>query len=313
MPAGTSRITNMENKIEELQKKQKLKICAYNVHGLFNKINYPYFFTFFNNQDLFYCLETHVFKSTEQKQLSNRFPNHNLFWKPAIRSAVKGRGVGGILIGWKKNFSSTHNIKLKVVNEEDITVVVLKKQNFELNVLPLYIRSEAWENEFTKIKNYIAIKDNMNFLLLGDVNARLGELPQMYIPELHSNPRLLNPRVSKDKIINRRGRLFMELCSDQNLWLLNGACYGDEEGSFTYSSAVGDSVIDLAAISISCLDVVESFNVENAYWSDHFPVVVNLVFRESDTSVVELSLLPKLRWKKNQQESYCRKLEDWLT
>lgn len=31
-----------------------------------------------------------------------------------------------------------------------------------------------------------------------------------------------------------------------HLWLLNGACCGDEEGAFTYVSALGDSTIDLA-------------------------------------------------------------------
>lgn len=311
MPAGTSRTTKLENNKENLQ--QYLKVCSYNVHGLFNKINYPYFFAFFNDLDLFCCLETHIFKSTEQTQLTKCFPNHNLYWKPAIRTAAKGRGVGGLLIGWKKDFSRRLNVELKVVSEGNFTMVILEKQKWVLNILPLYIRNEDWENNFRQLKSYIAVNDNKNFLLLGDVNARTGELQQTYVTELHCNSKLINPRTSNDKIVNRRGRLFMEFCLDQNLWLLNGAFHGDEGGFLTYSSVLGDSVIDLAAISTSSLDLVESFNVEDAYWSDHFPIVVKLRNIEIDSALVELKLPPKLRWKTSQHESYCRKVENLLS
>jgi hypothetical protein len=300
----------MENKIENLQ--QYVKICAYNVHGIFNKINYPYFFNFFNDLDIFCCLETHLFKSTEQTQLTKCFPNHNLYWDPAIRTAVKGRGVGGLLIGWKKDFSKRLNMDLKVVSEENFTMVVLEKQNFLLNILPMYIRSEGWENSFIQLKSFIN-NGNKDFLLLGDFNARIGELQQTYVTEIHCHPNLLYPRKSKDKIINRRGRLFMELCLDQNLWLLNGACYGDEEGSITYSSTLGDSVIDLAAISNLCLGKVESFKVKDTCWSDHFPIVLKLRNNKMDPAMTELKLLPKLKWKTNQQESYCRKVQNLLS
>lgn len=100
--------------------KKQLEICAYNVHGLFNKINYPYFFIFFYEHDTLCCLETHVFKSIEQEQLTKRLPSHNLYWETATRTAVKGRGVGGLLIGWRKNIYKRLNAELIVVKEGEI-------------------------------------------------------------------------------------------------------------------------------------------------------------------------------------------------
>lgn len=108
-------------------------------------------------------------------------------------------------------------------------------------------------------KNYVISKGTTNLIVLGDCNVRIGELGQEYVDEVHSETKALDTRNSKDEATNAKGKNFIELCNDYNLWILNGAFEGDEEGSLTYCSTVGESVNNIAAVRQTHL--LEEFNV----------------------------------------------------
>ena len=56
---------------------------------------------------------------------------------------------------------------------------------------------------------------------------------------------------SQDSEENDFGKLFLELYTQFDLCLLNGAGEGDERGLYTFVSATGNSVIDYFALSRS--------------------------------------------------------------
>jgi hypothetical protein len=307
MPAGNEIINDLENTL-----KYSLKICSYNINGLFNKINFPYLFEFLGEQDVFCCLETHIFVLNKQNQISKKFSNFNLHWSSAERIAERGRGIAGKLLAWKKDLGKRTGLDFSVENFEENTIqeLIIKRgtQTF-LRILPIYLRGNDWQGEFSTLKNHICSKGTSNLVLLGDCNIRIGELQQEYIEEVHSLTEALAVRKSKDKTSNSKGKQFMEFCSDNNLWVLNGGFKGDEEGEFTYCSSVGESVNDIAAVSNSSLQKILSFSVSNANWSDHFPIELKIKTEARDENAKKITLLPKLIWRFNWNQKYCEALE----
>ena len=85
--------------------------------------------------------------------------------------------------------------------------------------------------------------------ILGDFNARVG-INEPYINSENGNSEYENDkeevrkRESKDKVMNMQGKKLLELCSNRNLYMLNGAVNGDWNGEYTYVSKNGSSVID---------------------------------------------------------------------
>lgn len=90
--------------------------------------------------------------------------------------------------------------------------------------------------------------------------------------------------------------------------MLNGRSFGDKEVNFTYIGASGYSVIDLAAISFSCLRCVNDFRVIDFPGSDHLPIEcsfkVGTTVAEAGEGGQVLPLLPKLRWTESDNVHY---------
>lgn len=128
---------------------------------------------------------------------------------------------------------------------------------------------------------------------------------------MHINPKILPTRNSCDQVSNRQGKEFIEMCNDFNLRILNGAFQGDEMGFFTYSSSLGDSVNDIAAISNSVINKVQHFAVENANWSDHFPISIVLQNKILTSDSTKKSIV-KLNWSANNSIKYCNNLDKQL-
>lgn len=57
-------------------------------------------------------------------------------------------------------------------------------------------------------------------------------------------------RKSKDKVENKKGKQFLELCDNYNFVVLNGRTPGDIDGEFTFVGGVGSSVNDVCAVDL---------------------------------------------------------------
>lgn len=304
----------LDSKSQNISQPNEIKslvISSFNVNGLCNKVIYPYFFDFLCSKDVFFCLETHVLQHEKLNQLKRYFPNFNLHWKLAERISSRGRGSEGMLIGWSTNLVNKLNFQVEITEEDEFTILRLQKGLEVFNIMPVYLRSENWRASFLNLKEYIVNNSFPNLIVIGDVNIRLGELQQEIVPILHNNPKIQETRNSQDKVINSMGIEYMEMCDDFNLRILNGAFFGDEEGAFTYSSSIGNSVNDIAAVSNTIIDKIQSFKVENETWSDHFPISVEIEVGNSHTTE-NMKLLPKLIWVPDKCQEYLQKIDQQL-
>lgn len=144
------RTTILDNSINA-----EMKICSYNINGLFNKIQFPYFFEFLESFDIFCCLETHIFDLNKKEQLKLYFPDFNLHWKLAERRSTRGRGISGILVGWKKDLMKRLNVEINVIQCEKITIINVSKGDESLRIVPFYIRSEDFEEELSTFRRFL--------------------------------------------------------------------------------------------------------------------------------------------------------------
>lgn len=70
------------------------------------------------------------------------------------------------------------------------------------------------------------------------------------------------------------------MCDDFGFLVLNGRSKCDSKGDFTFINKLGASVIDLALVSIHCLQIVSDFKVIEYIGSDHLPIQLTLKIRK---------------------------------
>ncbi|XP_055858618.1 uncharacterized protein LOC129921023 [Episyrphus balteatus] len=94
--------------------------------------------------------------------------------------------------------------------------------------------------------------------------------------------------------------------------VLNGCTDGDKDGNFTFIGGQGKSVIDYCALNNDWHDHITRFEVQSKNFSDHMPIVVE--WADNMTSTVKnLQLIPRLKWKKNEINLYRNNLDNNLS
>ena len=123
-------------------------------------------------------------------------------------------------------------------------------------------------------------------IICGDFNARVGDLIDSLEKEDEPHVPLPNdgkyefvlPRVSCDyKTTNQYGKWLTDLCSDNQLYILNGRTLGDLTGKFTCHTSRGSSVIDYIIASKSLSNSIFNMFVHDiSLFSDHCAVSMKL-------------------------------------
>ncbi|KAL5274557.1 hypothetical protein ACFFRR_000958 [Megaselia abdita] len=104
-------------------------------------------------QHIFFCLETHIYKTNEQEQISTKLPDFNIYWKLAEKRFTRGRGISGMLIGWKKDLKNM-GIAIKILEIDDLIIMEIgRKNDSTIRILPVYLRGENWMQNFEKNKD----------------------------------------------------------------------------------------------------------------------------------------------------------------
>ncbi|XP_070853202.1 uncharacterized protein [Drosophila suzukii] len=261
---------------------QSLNITSYNIRGLEGKQNNKEFIKYLRNFDVYILLETHtlpnapVIEDFEKQQPDFDF----LHWKDATKVFRRGRGIGGCIIGIRKSLKE-FGISHSTVEPNGFKLLQLRMGDKKLNIVPLYIHTIGWDEEFEPVKKAFENKETPidNVIVMGDVNIRIGEIKQPVEP----NPCVANTngRLSHDKK-RKNGSKFLSFCADNKLQILNGLTHGDSEGSYTYFSAIGNSTIDLAAVSHNLMASVIDFKVDKPeegqtrHGSDHLPICLQM-------------------------------------
>ncbi|KAK7450703.1 hypothetical protein BaRGS_00039886 [Batillaria attramentaria] len=143
------------------------------------------------------------------------------------------------------------------------------------------------------------------FLLCGDFNARTAaESPlTIDITSFSSNDVLTDRddvayRQSQDFTVNDYGSCLLQLCSQFDLFILNGACNGDMDGNYTFISQQGCSVIDYFIISSAVSFLCCHMSVDEKINSAHMPITCRLLCTADIpvTGKCEPVFVRRMRW-----------------
>lgn len=159
----------------------------------------------------------------------------------------------------------------------------IKLRSLWTTVIGLYNKNGIEEIKKDLI-DIIEEKRNMNTILIGDWNARIGT-----IGGNSENSMEQTIRQCKDKNSNREGEKWVEFMNDNDMILLNGNTEGDWQGEYTHDSYKGPSTIDYACCTREIYDKTARFQIENRTEFDHFPIVVAV------DCIININAKPKTR------------------
>jgi len=282
-----------------------LRVGFWNVHGLISKLQIATtFFLFLNEFDIFFLVETWIKADFDVFCFNSKLSNFNLNWIFATQKAARGRAMGGMLMGCRKSIKNNW----KWENMGDLGYCRHLRTGFL--IIPAYLPPFSWEDAFSKYYDFFNKFEFNNILLLGDVNARFGDLDNLnedLFPGVHK-------RKAKDLVVNHRGKKILELCQDFELLIINGRGFSDNIGNFTFLNANGQSTIDVAIISQNIFDMILDFKILSRMESDHFPL--SIVLKRLDLNNVRVEtchpLVTRLNWNLQDIDIYNADMEKKL-
>ena len=139
--------------------------------------------------------------------------------------------------------------------------------------------------------------EHMNFILCGDFNSHMSDLPDFvpndtfshndFLPEDYCTDSCLK-RCSMDKgRLDNNGTLLLDLCKQTGLRILNGRVGNDKNiGRHTFVGNRGSSVVDYVITTQNLITYVNNFNVHepNIFFNVHEPNIL------SDHCFIDFSL-----------------------
>ena len=244
------------------------------------------------------CAVTETWLKEEDRQaIEFMSEKSDYFWVGRERIDRKGGGEGFFIrnsVRWKKdNTGKTQAFWISVEGIGAVGVVYFppaeKKSDFKARVDALVAECRAR-------------KEEGQVIVTGDFNARVGELSNRYRVD---GKEVVEDRVSKDKVINYRGRYLMKTMNDGEMILLNGR-EGDG-ADYTYYHTNGDSTIDFIWVMQSStrdLGCCEMWFDATCAYSDHALVTTDL--RAALTQRVLKTSHRASHWKRKATESWMK-------
>jgi hypothetical protein len=178
------------------------------------------------------------------------------------------------------------------VRDDNFLLFVIDKTLFGLERDILYVCAYGVALlENCLIDHAIGLEDYF-IVLSGDLNGRTADVSQKVSQKVpvdfdsdfdfarDSGPVNVG-RCSQDKIFNGYGKVLLSMCTVLNMYILNGMCYGDREGRFTYLCDSGCSVVDYFLMSRDLFAIVcdtTFLNVLDCIETKHMPVKLLIRF-----------------------------------
>uniref|UniRef100_A0A8D9AJD6 Endonuclease/exonuclease/phosphatase domain-containing protein n=1 Tax=Cacopsylla melanoneura TaxID=428564 RepID=A0A8D9AJD6_9HEMI len=164
----------------------------------------------------------------------------NVVFVPATKDKQRGRGSGGLLmlINKKLSYEVMDTCKLWIfikITDPSIDLVL-----GSVYINPTYNMVDALE----KLQSYLEGIPLNKTIIGGDMNAWIGELNYLDIPDLHDSG-FSAERHSLHTDTNNRGELLVEVMEISGFFTLSRRTAGDTPGQHTFISGGGYSVIDL--------------------------------------------------------------------
>jgi len=138
-------------------------------------------------------------------------------------------------------------------------------------------------------------------LILGDFNARIGQLGDATEIEYSNYPNIEGVRSSRDSIVKKRGKEMVGVMQELGLLILNGRVSGDSQGEFTFVTHNGPSVLDLCIVNNIIAEIVNSLAIKSIGYSSHLAVELTIGESTTHTSSAEIECIG---WYAAKQEKY---------
>ena len=280
---------------------------CWNIEGLKNKlydddsVNFLKSFGIFGLTEIWSC---------DQFELRDVLNEYFCLFCPAKKDKKFGRPMGGVAV-YLKNYLKTYVHQL--VHDCNFGIFIqINKTVFgtDRDIILAFVYIPPYGSPFYKTEalsciellehRFMSLPINLSeyyFILCGDFNVRTGERlnfikVDMNIPEFQKYHDIFDMgeipvRKSCDKTITQNGKDLLNFCKVYSVVIINGRCGNDLNGSFTYISAQGCSLIDYILCSPDLLPLVLDFNVEFRTESKDLPVCATLKKhheRESNTT-----------------------------
>ncbi|XP_071576349.1 uncharacterized protein [Temnothorax nylanderi] len=192
----------------------------------------------------------------------------------AKKKNKKGRAMGGMIMGIRKE------IKEKGTEigrgREGLIEGKVRIGKEKWNIIGVYAKKEEMEEILHELRLIIEKKEEGRFTIIGgDFNARTGQ-EGGGIEDEEGGDRCRGGRSSKDKKIDREGRMLVNSIEERGWEIFNGKVRGDEEGEFTFTGGRGDTVIDYVIGEGEVREKVEKMIVGDKVDSDHHPLEIVL-------------------------------------
>lgn len=246
--------------------KKFLTISCWNINGLefkangvkSNKLHDQEIINKLDKSDFVGLVETHADQTTDIS-----LQGYYVFRKDRPKHQKAWKSSGGIAVMVKESYRNA--CKFDPLSDSDIIWVRVQKQLTKLNCdlylgfvyLPpsnsTYGKTHGKDilQKLEKHIEFFSCKGKV--MLCGDFNARVGdsidflgkeEDPHLPLSQEETFEFILL-RVSHDsKTINQHGKWLVDICIDNQMYLLNGRTLGDLTGKFTCHTFRGSSVID---------------------------------------------------------------------
>ena len=260
---------------------------CWNVNGLSTKLTDPDFLHFVSSFDICCLTETFTFPGFD---FSVCFDNYVVLHSPAVKLSQHGRCSGGTVLMFKKSLqgfiseiqTGFPNILCLKISKELINkpnnLFCIGMYNHPSN--SVYYKGKDFLSCFELLEQFmLSILESYgdcHFMIGGDLNARIGDWSfETEVFDFVTDKDVYS-RKTQDSVTNGFGKMLIELCTMFELTPLNGLCKGDIDGSFTYHSDRGNSLIDYIMCSIDVFDIVDTFSVTPRVETDHMAVCARL-------------------------------------
>ena len=263
---------------------------TWNLESLFDKIKLQGVCEYLGAFDFVCLCETFTFPDFD---FSVKFNDFIAVHWPAERFSSLGRPSGGLAVLYRKTLAPF--VKVIKSNISHIICLRLSKELFNSAKDLLYVctyihptnsifyTNKDYENTLDMIEHFIseelAKEDEIDILITGDLNARLGDWCYSLDPSEYGHEQseeLVFNRTTKDTLSNPNGKKLMEICHSLNLTPLNGLVDQNFDDKFTFISKRGSSVIDYFLCTPDFLSKVTNFKVIDRVESQHLPITTTL-------------------------------------
>jgi len=242
------------------------KVAFWNLAGVINKDKE--FWEGVESWDVVVLMETWLDEKGWER-IRGRLPK-GYKWKVQIarKRNRKGRACGGMLLGIRKELIEEEE---EAGEEEGRMVCKIKIGEEKWRIVGMYVNGEI-ERRLESIRDWIEVKDDeVKTIIGGDFNARTGEEGGWIIEEDQEEE--TKSRTSKDKKVNKEGKILIEFMEKKGYAIFNGNIKGDDKEEYTYTGGRGESVIDYIIGDGRVRDRIERMEVEERIESDHHPIV----------------------------------------